>query len=329
MVDTDLIPRISEILAFIGIGGIIGGILTHFFEGYFAHHFELRSLERAHKQRIVEKMTEKLHEYTENYYMALVSYSYSLAEHLKKISQSFSWDEVPGNDSGRLVEFLKQKFGISWVETAKIEKIDDGRTIRVTDGKNYLSLGLNNEKTKVNLKIDDDRSAEFIAKSENGKLNIYSQSDFNDDELRETFHYLALFLSQRSYMYSKIHGIFLKDLSSEAVIPFILDKKIFDFFKESKSLSKADLSKLAEETDPNETFFDFSVKLDNQLSTTFKKFNNWINEERSDCSELCDYLNCFSDLLLYEINEPYGAWYGGKASYFPPDDLKILKRIIT
>jgi hypothetical protein len=85
----------------------------------------------------------------------------------------FSWDEVPGNDSVRLVEFLKQEFDISWVETAKIEKIDDVRTIRVADEKNYLSLGLNNEKTKVNLKIDDGRSAEFIAKSENGKLNIY------------------------------------------------------------------------------------------------------------------------------------------------------------
>ncbi len=84
----------------------------------------------------------------------------------------FSWDEVPGNDSGRLIEFLKQEFGISWVETAKIEKIDNGRSIRVTAEKNYLSLVLNNEKAKVNLKIDDGRSAEFIVKSENGKLNI-------------------------------------------------------------------------------------------------------------------------------------------------------------
>lgn len=83
------------------------------------------------------------------------------------------WDEVPGNDSGRLVEFLKQEFGISWAETAIIEKIDDGRTIRVTNEKNYLSLEINNEKTKVNLKINDVRSAEFSVKTESSKLNVY------------------------------------------------------------------------------------------------------------------------------------------------------------
>ncbi|MCX9010376.1 MAG: hypothetical protein OIN66_04555 [Candidatus Methanoperedens sp.] len=95
----------------------------------------------------------------------------------------FSWDEVPGNDSERLIKFLKQEFGISWVETAKIEKIDNGRNIRVTTEKNYLSLGLNNEKTKINLKIDDGISAEFIVKNENGKLNIYENK--KDEDLKE------------------------------------------------------------------------------------------------------------------------------------------------
>ena len=94
----------------------------------------------------------------------------------------FSWEEVPGDDSGRVLKFLKQEFNISWVETAKIEKIDNNRNIRVTAEKNYLSLGLNNEKTKVNLKIDDVRSAEFIAKSENGKLNIYLEPSNKDYE---------------------------------------------------------------------------------------------------------------------------------------------------
>lgn len=92
----------------------------------------------------------------------------------------FSWDEVPGTDSEILIEFLKRKFNISWVETAKIEKIEDGNTIRVSTDENYLSLGINNEKTKVNLKIDDDRTVEFIAKAVGGKLNIY-HSDMEED----------------------------------------------------------------------------------------------------------------------------------------------------
>lgn len=92
----------------------------------------------------------------------------------------FSWDEIPGTDSEILIEFLKRKFRIGWVETAKIEKIEDGNTIRVSTDENYLLLGINNEKTKVNLKIDDNRTVEFIAKAEGGKLNIY-HSDIEDD----------------------------------------------------------------------------------------------------------------------------------------------------
>ena len=87
----------------------------------------------------------------------------------------FSWDEVPGNDSGRLIEFLKQNFGIDWIKTAKIEKIDDTKTIRVSTEKNSISLRLNDEKTKINLKIDDGRTDEFVVKKENDKLNIYSK----------------------------------------------------------------------------------------------------------------------------------------------------------
>ncbi len=84
----------------------------------------------------------------------------------------FNWDEIPGNDNGRLIEFLTQAFGIDWVKTAKIEK-SDNKTIKVSSERNHLSLELNDAQTKVNLKIDDGRTDEFIAKRENGKLNIY------------------------------------------------------------------------------------------------------------------------------------------------------------
>lgn len=40
----------------------------------------------------------------------------------------FSWDEILRNDSGELIDFLRQNYSIDWVKTAKIEKIDNGRT---------------------------------------------------------------------------------------------------------------------------------------------------------------------------------------------------------
>lgn len=63
----------------------------------------------------------------------------------KPIGNLFIWDDVPGNDSGRLIDYLKQNYGIDLARTAKIEKIDD--TIRVSDEKNHISLTLNHEES--------------------------------------------------------------------------------------------------------------------------------------------------------------------------------------
>ena len=97
-------------------------------------------------------------------------------------SYLFSWDEIPGNDSKRLIDFLKKNYSIDWLKTAKIEKIDDNKTIRASVEGNYLSLSLNNEKNKANLKIDDSRIDEFIVETEkeNGKLNIIKKSQYWD-----------------------------------------------------------------------------------------------------------------------------------------------------
>ena len=88
----------------------------------------------------------------------------------------FSWDEIPGNDDERIIEYLKDELKIEWAKTENIGKIDDGKTIIVSNNENSLSLKLNDEKTKVNLKIDDGRVDEFTVKTENGKLNIYENN---------------------------------------------------------------------------------------------------------------------------------------------------------
>lgn len=86
----------------------------------------------------------------------------------------FNWDEIPKNDNRRLIEFLMLKFGIVWVRKAKIEKIDNGMTIRLADENNFLSLKLKNEQTNAELEINDGRTDKFIVKKESGKLNIYT-----------------------------------------------------------------------------------------------------------------------------------------------------------
>ncbi|CAG0986944.1 MAG: hypothetical protein MPEBLZ_02887 [Candidatus Methanoperedens nitroreducens] len=97
----------------------------------------------------------------------------------------FSWDEIPGNDNIKFVEYLKKNFGIDWVRPEEIEKINNGRTVTVSTEKNRLELLLNDESNKVNLIINDFRTSEFIVKVETGKLNIYidriSQGDIYKD----------------------------------------------------------------------------------------------------------------------------------------------------
>ncbi len=91
----------------------------------------------------------------------------------------FNWDEIPGNDSGILLEYLDQKYGIDGIKTAIIEKIDDGNTIILSVEEINLSLSLKHEKTRVSFGIDDGINYEFIARTENDKLNIY-RSVFNE-----------------------------------------------------------------------------------------------------------------------------------------------------
>ena len=113
----------------------------------------------------------------------------------------FSWDNVPGKDNGKLIEYLEQKYGVDWVRTAKIEKIDNNE-IRIATEKNFLSLKLNNENTKVTLTINNVRTDEFIVKTENSKLNIYKDIEQEKKDIRQGVkverHQLSLLVARRA-----------------------------------------------------------------------------------------------------------------------------------
>ncbi len=98
----------------------------------------------------------------------------------KENSYVFSWDEIPGKDNGKLIDFLKQSYHLDWLKTAKIQKTDENKIIKVFFENNYLSLSLNDEKTRVILTINDCRTTEFIVNVEKGKLNIYKKSNSVD-----------------------------------------------------------------------------------------------------------------------------------------------------
>ncbi len=107
-----------------------------------------------------------------NYHM--VTLHFFTPTRIKNERYLFNWNLIPGNDTGKLIGFLKKKFNPEWIEKAKIEKINDA--IRISFGNNFLFLKLNDEKTRVNLKINDVRTDEFIAKTNNYEINVFEKS---------------------------------------------------------------------------------------------------------------------------------------------------------
>lgn len=84
----------------------------------------------------------------------------------------FSWDNVPGNDSERLLKFLEDDRGIGWTENAEIYKSDDDKTIRIVKDKNSAEITFDGKK-KATLKISDGETSELKVKKKNGKLDVY------------------------------------------------------------------------------------------------------------------------------------------------------------
>jgi hypothetical protein len=118
----------------------------------------------------------------------------------------FSWGNVPGKDNGKLVEFLEQKYGVDWVRTAKIEKKDNSE-IKIFTEKNFLSLKLNTENTKVTLTINNIKTDEFIVKKENDKLNIYKDIEQEKQDIKR-----GVKVKDISYPYSLLGGLVIAGL---------------------------------------------------------------------------------------------------------------------
>ena len=57
----------------------------------------------------------------------------------------FNWDDVPGKDSAKFKHFLKQCYGLDWLENLEFKKNND-KIISIYDDYHYLKLIISNEK---------------------------------------------------------------------------------------------------------------------------------------------------------------------------------------
>lgn len=84
----------------------------------------------------------------------------------------FRWDDVPGRDNGQLINHLEKCVGASWAKNAEIKKDNANKTITVTDGKNSLTLKLDNVAV---LDLGKGETYEYEVKREGGKLTMYNK----------------------------------------------------------------------------------------------------------------------------------------------------------
>ena len=93
----------------------------------------------------------------------------------------FSWGDVPGNDDEQFIEFLTEEFGLGWAENAKILKSDDDKIISAYVDGDSAEMTIDEKEGKTTLELSDDRTYNLTVRKEDGKLNIYKNSD--DSEL--------------------------------------------------------------------------------------------------------------------------------------------------
>lgn len=107
-----------------------------------------------------------------------------------EIGLLFDWNKIPESDGGsdrkKLIDFLLQDYGVKWVKTANIEKIDNDKTIKISKQNNLILLKLGNGDKKVILAIDDGRTDEFIVKNAKDALNIFKKLIINIEKETDT-----------------------------------------------------------------------------------------------------------------------------------------------
>jgi len=92
---------------------------------------------------------------------------------LKEKTYLFSWNKVPGNDSERLLRYLKENHNTVWAENAEICKTDGGKNIRVCKDENSAKITIDEKEEKATLEIGGKRPHHLKVKKENYGLNIH------------------------------------------------------------------------------------------------------------------------------------------------------------
>lgn len=165
--DWELMKRVQERMK---------NIQTEFRQAQLANNVQkIKKLEAQRTEMLADQMEMMKQQFKPMLYISVISIPLFLWAYT--IVTPFNWDEIPGNDSSKLINFLEKNQGVEWVKKAQIEKSHDSRVITVSNGKNSYTLTMNEGKTSVILDANNNRISELPMENENGKLNIYTPDE--------------------------------------------------------------------------------------------------------------------------------------------------------
>jgi hypothetical protein len=122
----------------------------------------------------------------------------------------FSWENVPGNESHGLLNYLKNNLHIDWVENAQITKDEENKTIRVFTDDNSIEIMRYNETSY--LKIGD--IYDLLVREENGMHNVYDIKYGNKYDISErcyAVYDLSIKNNGSSPLFFKLNGLRLHE----------------------------------------------------------------------------------------------------------------------
>jgi hypothetical protein len=84
----------------------------------------------------------------------------------------FTWSNVPGNESEKLLKYLWEDLALGWARNAEIQKSVNNRTIRVFSGVNWAEITLDEHNENATLTISDGGTYDLSVNEEDGMLKI-------------------------------------------------------------------------------------------------------------------------------------------------------------
>ena len=132
-------------------------ILQHYdknilFTAFLYPYLQKSSLENIRDTALISRIYAHIHECCEEIQNAIESTEKSQTKYV--IQQVCLWEDVHegGEDNTRLIDFLKHKFGLGWLDSkVQVVKYVDGDTLSISKGSNRILIKLVENRTKATL----------------------------------------------------------------------------------------------------------------------------------------------------------------------------------